>query len=204
MPVDLPGVRFAGDPARGPGRLQVHRRRPQVPRAARRVDPAFRRPARHGHRRPGREARRAAGERRRRSTRRRICTRWRRGSCWPSANAVRREDTRPASSRPSRRASRPPCRGCCSRSVFRRWASRRRARWPNSLAISSPDARPTPRQIEETPDVGPVVSQEIAKFFAKPAGARRGRQAHRRAMSVAGRSTSRKRRGCCRSRASPS
>ena len=50
--------------ARGPGGLQVHRRRAQVPRAARGVDPAFRRPARHGRRRPGREARRATGERR--------------------------------------------------------------------------------------------------------------------------------------------
>ena len=28
---ELPGVRIAGDAARGPGRLQVHRRRPQVP-----------------------------------------------------------------------------------------------------------------------------------------------------------------------------
>ena len=28
---------------------------------------------------------------------------------------------------------------------------------------------PAPRTIEETPDVGPIVSQEIARFFADPA-----------------------------------
>ena len=60
----MPGVRFAGRAARGPGRLQVHRRRAQVPRAARRVVHAFRRASRHGHRGLGRETHRAAGERR--------------------------------------------------------------------------------------------------------------------------------------------
>ena len=42
---EMPGLRLAGGAARGPGRLQVHRRRAQVPRAARRVDHAFRRAA---------------------------------------------------------------------------------------------------------------------------------------------------------------
>ena len=62
MPAELPGVRIAGGAARGPGRLQVHGRSAQVPRAARRVDHAFRRPARHGHRRTGRETHRTARE----------------------------------------------------------------------------------------------------------------------------------------------
>ncbi len=60
----LPGVRLAGDAARRPGGLQVHGRRAQVPRAARRVAHALRRTPRHGHRGPGRETHRAAGERR--------------------------------------------------------------------------------------------------------------------------------------------
>ena len=48
---ELPGVRIAGDAARGSGGVQVHGWTPPVQGAARRMDPAFRRPARHGHRR---------------------------------------------------------------------------------------------------------------------------------------------------------
>ena len=49
----LPGLRFARRAARGAGRLQVHGRRAEVPRAARRMVDAFCRTPRHGHRGPG-------------------------------------------------------------------------------------------------------------------------------------------------------
>ena len=47
----MSGLRFAGHAARGSGRLQVHGRRAEVPRAACRVVDALRRAPRHGHRR---------------------------------------------------------------------------------------------------------------------------------------------------------
>jgi DNA ligase (NAD+) len=153
MPSALPGVRLAGDAARGPGGLQVHGRRAQVPRATGRVGHALRRASRHGHRRD-----------------------WARSSSssWSMTAPVstpailysleattlaERERMGEKSAQnvvdaigQSRKTTLPRC---CSRSAFRRWAS------PPALALAEQFGSlgklqaATAQQVEETPDVGP-------------------------------------------------
>ena len=102
------------------------------------------------------------------------------GELKPNDASAWREECRQPASRPSKRARKPACRDCCSPSAFRRWANRRRGRWPNSLAICEPLMEAGAAKIEETPDVGPIVSQEIARVLCRSRCARGGREAHRR------------------------
>ena len=71
-----------------------------------------------------------------------------------------------------------PCRACCSLSASAGGRNQRGARAGRTVwRPRARSCRPTPRRSRRQPDVGPVVSQEIARFFAKPRT--RGRQVTR-------------------------
>ena len=160
----MPGLRLARRAARGAGRLQVHRRRAQVPRAARRVAACIL---------P------AAAPWTSRASVRSSSSSWSNDGSGEHAGRPLHADAKSARGARAhgrevgaerrrcdrRRARRPRCRGCCSRSAFRRSANRRRWRWRSSSAASRSSRPRAPRRSRRRRTSGPIVSRSVFEFF---------------------------------------